>query len=160
MLKIKIRECTQKYCRNKTINRKDNKVALEEKLCSLEKQIDVNEHNIELENSYTCVKEKLENVYKLEAKGAGIRARVKWMEEGEKNTKYFLGLEKNNVKRKEIKQLKSENGKRVLEKHEEIMKETKRYYAQLYKKDQVNIEEIKNYVFAQTVNQLSEEEKD
>ena len=92
---------------------------LEETLCSIEKKINVNEQNIKLENDYASVKEKLEHVYKIEAKGAGIRSRVRWMEEGEKNTKYFLGLEKNNIKKKEIRPINSENGNRVFKKHEE-----------------------------------------
>jgi hypothetical protein len=34
--------------------------------------------------------------------GAQIRSRVQWVEQGEKNTKYFLGLEKNRQTRKTI----------------------------------------------------------
>jgi hypothetical protein len=33
-------------------------------------------------------------IYSDKAKGAQIRSRIKWVEEGEKNTKFFLGLEK------------------------------------------------------------------
>ena len=118
ILKIKVSEYTQKFCRNKAFKtKKHNKSMLEETLCSIEKKINVNEQNIKLENDYAGVKEKLEHVYKIEAKGAGIRSRVRWMEEGEKNTKYFLGLEKNNIKKKEIRQINSENGNRVFKKH-------------------------------------------
>ena len=160
ILKIKIGEYTQKFCRNKAFKTKNNKSMLEEKLCSLEKKINVNEQNIKLENYYARVREKLEHVYKIEAKGAGIRSRVRWMEEGEKNTKYFLGLEKNNIKKKEIRQIKSENGNRVLKKHEEIMKEVRRYYAQLYNKENNSGIDMKSYVFTQTADQLSDDQKE
>ena len=36
----------------------------------------------------------LEKEYGIKAKGAQIRSRIKWIEEGEKNTNYFLSLEK------------------------------------------------------------------
>ena len=41
--------------------------------------------DIESEINYKSVKE-LKNIYKFETKDAGIRARVKWMEEGERST--------------------------------------------------------------------------
>ena len=63
------------------------------------------------------------------------------------------------LKKKEIKQLKSENGKRIMNGRNEIMKEVRRYYSNLYKKDQINVDEMKNYVFTQNVDKLNEEEK-
>ena len=41
------------------------------------------------------IEENLENLYFVKARRAQIRSRVQWVEQGEKNTKYFLGLEKN-----------------------------------------------------------------
>ena len=132
LLKIKVKEYTQRFCRKKSVTEKNIRSILEERLRSLEIKIDVNVHNAELENDYSKVKTKLEKIYQAEAKGAGIRARVKWIEQGERSTKYFLGLEKNSVRKKEIKQLKSQNGKRTIRKQEEIIKEVIRFYAQLY----------------------------
>lgn len=43
---------------------------------------------------------KLDKIYERKAKGAYIRSRSKWIEEGEKNSAYFCRLEKKNVKRK------------------------------------------------------------
>ena len=83
----------------------------------------------------------------MEAKGPGTRARVKWIEHGERSTKYFLGLEKNSVRKKEIKQLKSQNGKRIIRKQEEIIKEVRRFYAQLYNNESKNVEEMKKVCF-------------
>ena len=100
LFKIHVREFTQKFCRKKAFKTKADKSILEETLRSLDKKINVDKENEKLECEYVSVKEKLEKIYKIEAKGAGIRARVKWMEEGEKSTKYSLGLEKNNVEKK------------------------------------------------------------
>ena len=66
---------------------------LETKLCDTEKQTDVNVKNQNLERSLSF-KDKLENTCKNEAKGAGVRACARWMEEGEKSTKYFQDQKK------------------------------------------------------------------
>lgn len=44
----------------------------------------------------------LNELYHKKAKGAQIKSRAKWINEGEKNTKYFLGLEKKTIKRKKL----------------------------------------------------------
>ena len=62
---------------------------------------------------YIECKDKLEKYYTRKTKGAIIRSRVKWYEEGEKNTKYFMGLEKSNSVKKSISVLKKQNGKSV-----------------------------------------------
>ena len=109
MFKVQVREFSQKYCRKKALEKKDSKLSLEAELNKLEKLIDVNASNDQIMNSYIDVKEKLEKIYKHESRGAGIRARTRWMEKGEKSTKYFLNLEKSNVKKKEITQLKCDD---------------------------------------------------
>ena len=53
-----------------------------------------NHITVQLENEIDIIESELENLYASEAKGAQVRSRVKWIEEGEKNTKFFLGLEK------------------------------------------------------------------
>ena len=35
-----------------------------------------------------------------EIEGAQVRSQLKWIEEGERNTKYFFGLEKSNFNKK------------------------------------------------------------
>ncbi len=39
----------------------------------------------------------LDHIYEERARGAFVRSRRKWLEEGEKNTKYFFNLEKRNA---------------------------------------------------------------
>ena len=67
------------------------------------------------------VKSQLEDLYEEKAKGSMIRARVRWFEEGEKSTKYFLNMEKQNKHKTAIKKLKvndtyTTNPKQILEK--------------------------------------------
>ena len=51
------------------------------------------------------LKEKMEHLYEKKAEGKIIRSRARWHEHGEKNSKYFLNLEKRNHVRKHIRKL-------------------------------------------------------
>ena len=68
LLKIKVREFSQKYCRKKSKITKDIKLSLEKKLCSLQKEIDCNIDKNDLLNELTNVKEKLEKYTRLKRK--------------------------------------------------------------------------------------------
>ena len=46
-------------------------------------------------NEYTKCKKDLELIYERIAEGVKIRSKCQWYEEGEKSTKFFLNLEKN-----------------------------------------------------------------
>ena len=50
----------------------------------------------------------LDQFYELKTKEAMVRSRAKWFEKGEKNTKYFLDLEKSGFDRKHISEIKNE----------------------------------------------------
>ena len=51
-------------------------------------------HTTEQRDEYECAKVRLRERETVKAKGAAIRARQRWSEEGERSTKYFLGLER------------------------------------------------------------------
>ena len=45
-------------------------------------------------------KQKLEQIIEYKTKGSIIRSKTRWLNEGEKNTKYFLNLEKRHCNKK------------------------------------------------------------
>ena len=51
-------------------------------------------------NKKRDLESQLNKLYYKKTTGAQIRSRAKWRNEGEKNTKFFLGLEKKNIKHK------------------------------------------------------------
>jgi len=55
---------------------------------------------------YENLKE-LKDIYDLKGKEAMFRSKVKWIENGEKPTKYFYNLEKRSYEKKVITQLKT-----------------------------------------------------
>ena len=88
LIEIKIKEYSITH--GKSINK--NKIYKKEKIVKVIKQLHVNLINDYKENDEIEleIKEKqLENIYHLEARGAQIRSRVRWTEQGERNNKYF-----------------------------------------------------------------------
>ena len=78
-------------------------------------------------------------------KGAQIRSRIKWFEEGEKNTKFFLGLEKSRQTKKTITALKDDDGN-IHEDPETILQLCRQYYQNLYSSTNPKLEDIKDYI--------------
>ena len=68
---------------------------LEQKLKSLYVKKDNlcgdHENNV-LNQTINEIEKNFDNLYFVKEMGAQIRSRVQWVEQGEKNTKYFLGL--------------------------------------------------------------------
>ena len=60
---------------------------------------------------YCLTKRKLENLTSVRTRGHIIRSKARYVEEGEKNSKYFLNLEKRNYNVKHIKSLLVNNTK-------------------------------------------------
>ena len=95
------------------------------------------------------------------AKGAQIRSRTKWMEEGEKNTKYFLGLEKARAVRNTITQLKTDSGN-LIDSQNQIHQKITDYYKEIYKKKinfQTEISQFNNFISNSNIPQISNEDK-
>jgi len=80
---------------------------------------------------HIMLKENLCLLYENKAKGAIIRSKTKWIEQGEKPNKYFFNLEKRNYNRKVIKSLKRPDGKMICNELE-LLKEIEMYYRNLY----------------------------
>ena len=85
--------------------------------------------SIYLENK----KKDLENLRKQKMQGKILRSKIQWIEEGEKPTKYFCGLESKNFTNKIIPKVQLDDGHLVTEQHD-ILREAKKYYESLYEK--------------------------
>ena len=81
---------------------------------------------------------RLDKLYTEKTKGRQIRSRVKWIEEGEKNTAFFLGLEKTTQTKKAINELYDKNGKSTTDQNE-IMEIEVDYYKKIYINQQIQI---------------------
>lgn len=124
-LLLAIRGTTIAYAsqKKKNENNKENKLLKEIEI--LEKQTNTN---------YIKLDEKKEELLKLRKKkmeGVFIRSKAKWIQEGEKPTKYFCNLENRNYVSKFMNCLTTTNGV-LLKTQDEILAETKKHYKSLY----------------------------
>ena len=98
-----------------------------------------------------------------EAKGTQTRARAKLIEEGEKNTRYFLSLEKAQSNVKIMDRIKKGDSQ-VTTNQQEIIKEQVRFYSDRYRKT-VDFQEPSAHPFffffvdGTDIPQLSDEQK-
>ena len=87
-----------------------------------------------------------------------MRSRAKWIQEGEKPTRYFCNLENRNYVSKMMNSLITETGE-ILNTQEEILSQIKRHYQNLYKAretEDISLDEIFNNI---EVTRLLESEK-
>ena len=73
----------------------------------------------------------MEEIIRYKTAGAILRSKIKWYNEGERNTNYFHSLEKRHFNCKTIRNLKTENNIRI-SKDAEILQEAKTFYESLY----------------------------
>ena len=79
-------------------------------------------------------------------KGAIIRSKARWQEKGERNTRYFLNLEKRNHLRKTVTKLKVGDDKYTTDQFE-ILEEEKTFYESLYKSQNTNEHDLSGSTF-------------
>ena len=156
MLKLEIKNFSIQYCKNRARKSKNVTRKLENELKNLKLKYSGNESNI-IADKIMEIEKEIERYYEYTAKGAQIRSRQEWVEKGERNNSYFLGLEKNNQRKKTILNLKDEKGN-IVKDQREILQVEKRYYEKLYSVEEKN-NNVKAYVSNTNVNyKLSKDE--
>ena len=95
----------------------------------------------------------LEKIIEYRTKGSILRARCRWHNEGEKNTKYFLNLEKRHYNRGAISQLKLEN-ENFITTDKEILSECETFYKTLYSSNNGSQNERADKVFFNRQNRI------
>ena len=136
MTKVEIREFTQKYCKTLHFEKERQKVELKKLLNDIERNLADDPTNNNLIDKQAFLKGKWEDFLLEETRGRQIRSGIKWMEEGEKSSKFFLGLEKARAINNTIFELNI--GGRKITKETEILNEISKYYKILYTEDAHN----------------------
>ncbi len=101
----------------------------------------------------------LNNLYKEKDDGYLIRSKIKWVEEGEKSTKFFFNLEKSRQSNNVIRQIKDKNN--VLQTEDsEILKATSEFYKNLFTSRNIDPVKINKYLDETNFeNKLTEKQK-
>ena len=137
MIKVEIRELSQKFCKKIASKKFGEKQQIKKDLDRLEKQLSINPFDENKIAEQNLKKQKYEEVIAEETRGIRIRCGLKWMEEGEKNTKFFLSLEKKRNAQNTIQEIKKNNG-RVITDEGEILSEIGKYYEKIYNNEEEN----------------------
>ena len=120
------------------------------RLDELEKEINVLEDRIKshpnsdsdnIENLQSKKKE-FEDLQEDQVRGIMIRTKAKWISEGERNTKYFMNLEKRNFQKKCIRRLQTDNG--VITNEKMILEEERLFYKKLYSAKEISHDLLKS----------------
>ena len=161
LIKMEIRGFTVKYSKRKAKAFRDKDIALQEKLNALQAQAEKHPHNKSIIIELQAQKPRLKKIMTQKTKGAILRSKVRWHEQGERNTNYFHGLEKRNYNNKTI--TRSKVGENIFTNNQfEILDREKRFYESLYKTRKVNPEKFENSIFffnSENITTLSEDEK-
>lgn len=153
-LKCKLRGETISYSsyickeRRKAVN--ELKIVIEQS----EKNLPLNKYEYEI---YNTAKMEFDNIQSEITSGIIVRSRAQFIEEGERNTKFFLGLEKRNQNIKNIQCLIDDDDK-YLTKPAEILDEQVRFYGELYSDQACDSSESDKFLNAEKT--LTPESKD
>ena len=106
-------------------------------------------------------KRELEKIIEYRTKGSILRARCRWYDEKEKNTKYFLNLEKGHFKQSAITQLKVDD-ENFITTDKDILNSCEAFYRNLYSSKIDSPNEKYDHIFfeASTVKKLNQLEQD
>jgi hypothetical protein len=144
LLKIKVKEESIVYGVKKARKLKANKTALEDKIHKIDNEL-VNNYTKNKFLERQQIKHTLDSLLHERAKGAQIRSRAQWVEEGERSTSYFLRLEKYRQTNNIINRLETSDGLKLTT-DREILEEATHFYSSLYTSTNPSNENIEKYL--------------
>ena len=161
MTKMKVRAFSVPYCVRKKREKVEFKKQLEHDLEELQRSMDSNP-NQQTQEVYYSSKNELEKIEKDELKSQIMRSKIKWTEDGEKNSKFFLSLEKRNYLNKVISNLEIDG--KIIHDPKEISEAQTMFYKKLYseqidEKSSCYSDSLNDFLKNNDMPKLSEEQK-
>ena len=153
-LKMQIRGKSIQYSSRKKKSNINLLKALEKRLGNMQTRYNLTMDQ-QIKDEIVLIKQDIDNIMHEKTKGAIMRCKVRWHEEGETSSKYFLSLEKRQYNRKNISRLKIDNGD-IITDNKDILKQQQLYYQQLYTSRNIdyydeNISNIETQFLSETV---------
>ena len=127
---MEIRGFYVRFSKRKSRMRRNIEKNLSDQIDALMKTLVTNRSKENIAKLYN-LRSELNKIAEYRTKGAIIRSRTRWHEQGEKNTKYFLNLEKRQNAKTYISKLKSQDGQEITN-SDEILNCQKLFYKNLY----------------------------
>ena len=132
VMKMQLRRETIDYSIRRSKKKKKHRAELMEEIQTLERELSETEHpSDELTGNYHSLKDDWEALEKEKLNAAIMRSKARWTEEGEKNTKFFLNLEKHNQELKQISTL-IDKEESLISNPKDVMAHIRSFYKDLY----------------------------
>ena len=129
-VKCQIRGVSIQFSARKKKSKENLIKIFEKRIYDLEQRNDTY-NDMDIEEQLRETKAEFNKLIEEKTKGAMIRSKATWCEEGERPTKYFLNLEKRNSNNKTISKLLLDNGS-IITNTEDIINAQKEFYNKLY----------------------------
>ena len=107
MIKLEIRDFCIRFFKRISKDKKGKEIDLICNLKQLNVLLDQNPQDTKLAKEAERVRLELKKIAEHKTKGEIVRSRTRWYEHGERNSKYFMNLEKRAYERKHIVKLKT-----------------------------------------------------
>ena len=163
MIKLKIRVKSIRYGKSKRSRMLREEEQLESLVNNLQKDIEngkkEDKETITIQRKLDETTRKLEKIIEYKTKGAILRSKCRWHNEGEKNTKYFLNLEKRHYKNSVITQLKVSDTDFITS-DIEILNECETFYRNIYSSKTNSLDSGHLFFDATFLPSLDPEEKE
>lgn len=132
LIKMDLRSKTIDYSKRKRRELRSKEEALQKELQELDFEIcNGNYLDQDILEKFESAKEELKRLHETRGKEAMFRSKMKWVEQGEKPTKYFFNLEKTNYEKKLIREVKLEN-EEIVSNPAQVNKEIEVFYKKMY----------------------------
>ena len=138
LLKIKVREESIQFSKLLAMQRRNDKINLYHNLNECESALSKDPDNIELLTKCNKLKLDIEIMEQNKLKGFQFRLKQKYITDMDKNSKFFLNLEKSQASSKIIPSLLLDDGNLITDQFS-ILNAQKEYYQNLYNKEDADV---------------------
>ena len=163
MLKMEFRSTTISYSKNKSKLVRVREEEVKSRLEVLDRIICNNFNTPGIDpvlNEYDNLKTELQSIYEKKGRSAIFRSKCRWVEEGERPTKYFFNLEKKNYNKKTITALHGEDGT-TIKNERQILDSIEKYYSELYKTvNNLEQKDFDSFMEPLTISKLTIEDRE
>ena len=144
LIKVKVKETSIRHSSLRNQFQKSKISQIEQDIENINKKL-VYTNDQNLIDRRKKLQTELNELYKEKTEAAYIRSRAKWIEQGEKNTAFFLNLEKQHQNNNCITKLKDENG-HIAQDDKSILSQIETFYTKLYTSTGPKQSDIANYL--------------
>ena len=129
-LKYKVKECAIRESKIRAKIKREETALLEKKILDADKLLSENPASQQAAEIKKEAEKALDVFHEEKTKALIVQSRCQYYEEGEKNSKFFLGMLKSNQEKTLIRTLKTEEG--TIENQKSILNEIQSFYSELY----------------------------